>query len=361
MVEGESLSSLPDPHYSDELPPYICPLVEKISYIINPVLGLPAIVVAGERLTAMVSLDDGGKTQDWVMIISTHHKVSQTYSLTEVECNFDVSSGIYTVTGIVPHRVPRDVFDLEITSEGSGISDSQPNSVRIIIESKYDYRFVHLTDFHIADPFDCIVPLSDENISASTLNSSWHVFNEISFLDPEFIIYSGDLLFGNLYFLEYLWAWEVLSSYSLPIFMVPGNHDGYTSCGGLLHDGLEYWKQIIGPTHYSFNYGDRNHFTCVNSYDGTAFQREGFGFIVQKWGGTLSQEQMEWLEKDLKDASNRGRSSIIVSHHDPRGDIHALGGKTIQQMKIRMVTRRLQNFSIVFTTGSEMIRRVRKI
>ncbi len=52
-----------------------------------------------------------------------------------------------------------------------------------------------------------------------------------SFLDPEFIIFTGDLLFGGPYLLEYSWAWETLRSFSLPIFMVPGNHDGYASGG----------------------------------------------------------------------------------------------------------------------------------
>jgi hypothetical protein len=325
--EGSSLSSLPDPHYSDELPPYICPLIKKIKYIIYPVLGLPTMVVSGERLTAIVSLDDGGKTQDWVMTISTRHRVSQTYPLTDVECNFNVSSGTYTVTGIVPDKVPRDVFDLMITSEGSGISDSQPNAVRVITESKHDYRFVHLTDVHFGDPRGYLVPLSDENSKGNTLNGRWHVFSELSFLDPEFILFSGDLLFGGPYFLEYLWAWEILRSSSLPISMVPGNHDGYASGGGLLRDGLEYWKQVIGPPYYSFNYGDKHHFACVNTYDGGVSQRDGFYFVVQRWGGALGQKQVEWLNEDLKEASDEGRTSIIMCHHDPRGDIHTLGGE----------------------------------
>lgn len=244
--EGRSLSSLPNPHYSDELPYYISPLIEKVKHIVYPVMGFPTIVVAGESLTAVVSLDDGGKTSDWAMKISTHHSVRQTYTLNTVECGFD-GSGYYTVTGVVPHQVPREVFDLVITSENSGISDSQPNAVRVINESRHDYRFVHVTDLHIGGPRGCLVPRSDENSRADTLDSGYRIFNELSFLDPEFILFSGDLLFGGSYLLEYLWAWEILSSFSLPIFMVSGNHDGYASGWGLLGDGLEYWKQMIAP------------------------------------------------------------------------------------------------------------------
>ena len=325
--ERSSLSSLPDPHYSDELPPYISPLIEKVRHIIYPVLGLPAIVVSGEGLTAVVSFNDGGKTLDWEMKIATHQIVSQSYALADVESAFDVSSGHYTLTGIVPHQAPRDIFNLVITSKSSSISDSQPNAVRVITEMKRDYRFVHLTDVHVGDPRGYLVPLSDENRNTNALNCGWHIFNELSFFDPDFILFSGDLVFGGSYFLEYLWAWEILSSFSLPIFMVPGNHDGYASGGGLLRDGLEYWKQVIGPPYYSFDYGDINHFTCVNTYDGSAYQRDGFYFIVQRWGGALSQEQVEWLEGDLREASDEGRNSVLMGHHDPRGDVHSFGGE----------------------------------
>ena len=83
----------------------------------------------------------------------------------------------------------------------------------------------------------------------------------------------------------------------------------------------------MGPPYYSFNYGDRNHFVCVNTYDGTVSQRDGFYFVVKKWGGTLGQEQMEWLGEDLELASQQGRVSVVVCHHDPRGNIHKLGGE----------------------------------
>jgi 3',5'-cyclic AMP phosphodiesterase CpdA len=326
-AEGINLSPLPDPDYSDELPPYILPLIEKIKYIIYPVLGFPAVVVAGESLTSTVSLDNGGKTQDWVVKISTHDRISQTYSLSDVECNYDILSGSYAVTGIVPAQVPREVFDLSITSESSGLSDVQPNAVRVITEPKSSYRFVHLTDLHVGDPRGCLVPLGDENNDANPLNIAGQVLAEISFFDPEFVFFSGDLVFGGPYYLEYPWAWEILSSFYLPIFMVPGNHDGYASGGGLLRDGLEYWKQVIGPPYYSFNYGDMHHFVCTNTYDGTVSQRDGFYFIVKKWGGTLGQEQIEWLGENLEEAFQQGRTSILLCHHDPRGDIHRLGGE----------------------------------
>jgi hypothetical protein len=108
--------------------------------------------------------------------------------------------------------------------------------------------------------------------------------------------------------------------------MVPGNHDGYASGGGRLRDGLQYWQQIIGPPYYSFDYGEKHHYVCINTYDGTAAQRNSISIIPQKWGGTLGDDQREWLEDDLAAASQEGRTSIMCGHHDPRGDVHRLGG-----------------------------------
>jgi hypothetical protein len=302
-------------------------VLEKVRHIIYPVVGFPAIVVAGESLTAVVSMNDGGETQDWAMHITTHDRVSQTYTADNVTSRYDSASGCYRIEGIIPPQVPRDVFDLIISSEGLNLSDRQSNAVRVITSVSNDFRFVHVADFHFGDPRALLVSSPQENKNAPPLTIARQILTELSFLDPEFILFSGDLVFGGPYYLEYPWAWETLSSFSLSIFMVPGNHDGYASGGGLVRDGLHYWKQVIGPPYYSFNYGDKHHFTCINTYDGSFSQRNGVSFIVQKWGGTLSQEQMEWLEGDVEEASLEERNTVIVGHHDPRGNVHRLGGE----------------------------------
>ena len=324
---ANSALPLPDPHYSDVLPPYIFPSWEKVSSIIYPVMGCPALVVAGESFTALVRSDNDGVTQDWTMRIATHDKVSQSYTLNNITCNYDSASGCYRIEGTVPDSVPRDIFDLIIMNETLNLADIQMNAVRVITAFRDNYRFVHVTDLHFGDPRRYLLPPRPENSNAPLPNIIKQILEELSFLDPEFILFSGDLVFGSAYYLEYPWSWEVLSSYSLPTFMVPGNHDGYASGDGLLRDGLEYWQQIIGPPYYSFDYGE-NHYVCLNTYDGSASERESISFIPQKWGGTLGDQQLEWLEDDLNKASQEGKNSIICGHHDPRGDVHRLGGNS---------------------------------
>ncbi len=301
--EGSTFSPLPDPTYSHNLPLPILPVAEKVKQIIYPVVGFPALVLAGETLTAVVSTADGGETRDWAMWISTHDRISQTYTLGDVTSHYDSVSGCYSIEGIIPPQVPRDVFDLIICSKGSDLSDMQPNAVRVITAFRDDYRFIHLTDLHIGAP-PLFPGLPAANSTAHPFNFVGQLLKELSLLDPNLFSHSGDLVFGSFYSLEYPWSWEIVSSHALPLFMVPGNHDGYASGGGLLRDGLYYWKQFIGPTDHSFNYGDTNHFVCLNTYDGSGPQRDALYFAAQKWGGSLGQEQLEWLENDLEEASD---------------------------------------------------------
>jgi hypothetical protein len=325
---GGLVYPIPDPGYSDAVPRFLPPGLEKIRIIVYPVLGCPALVVAGASLGAVVRYADGGTTRDWMMRITTHDPVVQSYTLPVIESSYDSASGCYLLTGAVPAHIPRDTFDCVVSSRAANLSDIQYNAVRVIQGFSDNYRFVHLTDMHVGDPRLYTQERRPENRGGAPSAMMQQIFQELSFLDPEFITVSGDLVFGGPYSPEYAWAFEFLRRFSLPLFLVPGNHDGYASGGGLLRDGLEYWKQVIGPTYYSFDYGGKQHFVCLNTYDGPASRRDGWYVAVQQWGGAMGPDQLAWLERDLRSAGDEGRNSIIVAHHDPRGNLHAFGGAT---------------------------------
>jgi 3',5'-cyclic AMP phosphodiesterase CpdA len=319
---------IPDAAYSDAVPRFLLPGLEKIRIIVYPVVGCPALVAAGESLGAVVKSADGGTTRDWMMRIATHDRVVQSYTLPVIESSYDSASGCYLLKGAVPAHTPRDTFDCIISSRTANLSDIQHNSVRVINRFSESYRIVHLTDMHVGDPRMYIQSPRPENRGGAPSALMQQIFEELAFLDPEFIVVSGDLVFGGPYCPEYAWAFEFLSRFSLPLFLVPGNHDGYASGGGLLRDGLEYWKQVIGPPYYSFDYGGKQHFVCLNTYDGPASRRDGWYIAVQQWGGAMGPDQLAWLAQDLRSARDEGRHSIIVAHHDPRGNIHGFGGET---------------------------------
>ncbi len=117
----------------------------------------------------------------------------------------------------------------------------------------------------------------------------------INLINPDFVVFTGDSVFtqadwntypkadapgggsatgdvGSEYRFEMPWWYDELLALDVPIFCVPGNHDGFDkegwmSEGGLEHDdGQELWQDLFGPLYYSWDYGN-DHFLAINSMD----------------------------------------------------------------------------------------------
>lgn len=110
---------------------------------------------------------------------------------------------------------------------------------------------------------------------------------KINLLQPEFVMSVGDLIEGyTTDTAELIRQWEEFDGFvnqlQMPFFYVPGNHD-------ITNQVMEdLWKERLGPTYYSFVYGEVL-FLCLNSED----QRQGAG------RGTISDTQFEWIKKEL--------------------------------------------------------------
>jgi Calcineurin-like phosphoesterase len=108
---------------------------------------------------------------------------------------------------------------------------------------------------------------------------------------PEFIIMAGDIvdgqfgsagsfwsvLFGSAenYTRDFLQAWLVLAALRVPIYLIPGNHDGYRfegAVGEFSSDGLLLFQSTFGPLYHAL---DRPpwRFMLLNSYDLPEAQR----------------------------------------------------------------------------------------
>ncbi len=63
----------------------------------------------------------------------------------------------------------------------------------------------------------------------------------------------------------------------VPVFIVPGNHDGYARYNlwntQLEEDYMASWRDLFGPQYFSFDYGSDYHFTALNSMDWSAGDR----------------------------------------------------------------------------------------
>ena len=171
--------------------------------------------------------------------------------------------------------------------------------------TKGSFSFVQISDSHIG--------FSKEGINANTTATLKQAIARINALpqQPDFILHTGDLTHLSAAE-EFDTLDQVLkSARTQQIFFVPGEHD-VTGDNGKLY--LErFGKNAKGQGWYSFDHRGIHFIGLVNVVD-----------IQQNGLGSLGQQQLQWLEDDLK-----GRSSetpVVVFAHIPLWEVYPQWG-----------------------------------
>ncbi|TLS37174.1 metallophosphoesterase family protein [Pseudalkalibacillus caeni] len=323
-------------HYLEESPNIS--LDPKIKEIIDPVFAKPAIKEAGETL--VIKVDTGGELPGgWKASLTNieNSPLKNTYDLPvnqtkEGTSYWKDSSSIYEIVVSIPKDIPEQLYDLNIsyTSNGKRITDKQPHAVKVIKKYKKNFTFMHLTDLHVGSPRNLNNP--ENTVEAGFWNPDkskrWlylqKAMREVNLLQPDFVVVTGDLMFGQMNPQEYIYEYEetyrMLKKFNVPIYLVPGNHDYYAQ-DATLADGAKYWEKYFGPQYFSFDYGPYAHMIGYNSFDWHKFDRSGHGTVsVPTWGGQVRQQQMEWIKKDLiQNEKTKIPSQVtgLFSHHNP--------------------------------------------
>jgi plastocyanin len=123
---------------------------------------------------------------------------------------------------------------------------------------------------------------------------------------PEFVLHTGDLTHLSKPE-EFDTLQQVLSELSLPIFYVPGEHDVLNDDGkGYLE---RFGKNTTGAGWHSFDHNGVHFVGLVN-------------VVNLKAGGlgTLGDEQLEWLEKDVKRL--KSSTPVVVFAHIPLWSVY---------------------------------------
>ena len=364
-------------------------VVRRIQRLLAPTIIYPALVTSGGELSVLVRASRGpdGKlrasqgTARWeVFVLRRGQKPARRCRVLRVT----PAGKNLRLTATVPVTLARDVYDLRVM--GPGVDETQPNAVRLLGPRQSDtFRFAMVADHQLWDPS---YRLSGRGINTETFPRNKDAaaniaitlqgFAELRLLDPDFVINAGDMVFGVDFPKEYHHARGVLRDARLPVFAVPGNHDGYAAYvvklrGGALtmvsgmvtckkrlkgemtwrkawsfitclygdikellyadlhRDGLVYWRRQLGPTTYAFDHG-KVRFVGLNTYGGTPERRHAFSIYmdafdlrlgvpaVDNYGGYLTEEQLEFVRKEARRASRQGRTLVVFGHHDPRGN-----------------------------------------
>jgi len=356
VAHADSLDSLmgwpynlpltPGLNYSTWDPIGAQPIARRVNNLVYPVFGLPALAEPGETIRVIVKYPNGAvylNPQEWQVRLTTNFQnpfdayaevgdaVRQNYDMTVFAVEYDMASSTYHLTCEVPWGAPEDLFSLMVATDD--ILDYQPACVKVLEEIGDTFTFAHLCDIQVDDVTGLALsnqlnngayPIDGDKTSAEAVFEN-QMLRELPLLNPDFALVTGDLVVGLHYESEIEYYVHISQQTKVPLFMVPGNHDGYSYFNwtpSLQQDGEEYYARILGPLYYSFTVGPL-HFVMINSYDGTPIRRSAGQMAVaspvDNWGGFLSEEQLGWIARDLDEADEAGLTSMLFMHHDPRG------------------------------------------
>ena len=277
--------------------------------IIRPLCSVPFLVEKGKNIIVTFTTD---KVDRLFAFIETAYEqiVDEIWLDVESVINKDK---FWEATFFIPNDTPEELYNLTIIVEKDGLfySSSTPRSVSVYDSIGDDFSFVHITDLHVGDPRGFLENFK-ETIGYKSIK---RCISEINLIHPDFVIISGDLVFGQLYPFEYKKEYEIcyemIQLFDVPTFLVPGNHDGYRR---FREDGLKFWNEYFGPFNYSFDFGNY-HFIGVNSYEMPPILRLSFLFVALNWGGSISDRQLDFIEKDLK--ATNSNMTFMFMHHNP--------------------------------------------
>jgi Icc protein len=171
--------------------------------------------------------------------------------------------------------------------------------------AKGGFSFAQISDSHIG--------FSKEGINADVTATLKQAIARINALpqQPDFILHTGDLTHLSAAE-EFDTLGELLkSAKTQQIFFVPGEHDVTGDNGKLYRE--RFGKNSKGSGWYSFDHHGVHFIGLVNVVD-----------IQQNGLGALGNEQLEWLEDDLKDRS--AETPIVVFAHIPLWEVYPQWG-----------------------------------
>jgi len=200
---------------------------------------------------------------------------------------------------LVKARIPEDIaeglYTLRIVLDGQ--EDSAQRAVKIVSDFKNSYRFVHLGDLHIQGTKDSRE--HDEKLKA--------IAEEIKLFSPEFAIMTGDIADCGTR-PEYLRFVHDLSSFNVPTYVIPGNHDHYYGFSKYSYFGFDEYEKYVGQKFYSFAYGD-DYFIGVDTGD--------YEKIYETSLEGIHASQWPWLIRELDGQKGRpGGLLCVFAHYD---------------------------------------------
>jgi hypothetical protein len=269
---------------------FLARAADPITVVQYPLSMRPAITKAGDSFTIVCAADrsKGG----WAAQLFTEFNRVDLV----IDPHFDEQSGTWQLKATVPSNTPYELYNLSV--QASALDDEVAHAVKVVKEFRDSYYFVHLPDLHL--PSVAWIGYYDDDNTVTELK---RILGELTIIDPEFVLQTGDVVDNGRDEAQYLVAQQLLSTLAVPLFLTGGNHD-------LWFDGHDYWHKYFSPVmDYGFSYST-DFFYGMEMYDIPTV--------------TFTAEQMRRLQDGLKQSLARGdRLRTLFYHYDESRQIDA--------------------------------------
>ena len=306
------------------------PIGDTLTVVQRPLFNIPSIVTPGQDLDIICFAPE--TTTGWSAQLVFN---DESINLNITQSNYDSELESWTLTTTIPELEFYELFDLRVTADG-GLLDDVSKCVKVIDAFKDDYYFVHITDSHMPTHF---FYEDQEGITdTSELNDMYEVIKDINLIQPEFVLFTGDIINeGELEDFEcrrnHTRSIELLKRFEVPVYIVSGNHDlgGWDATPPPAGTARKEWWRFFGwrqreipPTNteyltqdYSFDYGNE-HYVGLEAYENDG-SYDNYMFDV--YGATsFIPSQISWLENDLSEAGSK--TKVLFYHYDYKDQIN---------------------------------------
>ncbi len=337
-----------DPAINDEA--QTLPIGRFVDRIHHPTLGCPALLTPDQSLEVLLSLPEGADPRACVVTLVDRHGETGEYALKAVGSPVSLGKGpagkdgrreLWQLSFDIAGKAFR-LYDLRLQWEGK--EETQPNAVRLYERITGDEKVVFCGDaqYHVDNEvclerfIERINRLDDiawvaliGDVCDNGVRGEMNVLKLALTAKPSPV--------HSYYAAEYArTAGKLLPRLNKPIVLVPGNHDGMVAYedyergestnaylgpdpkNTVAYDGLHHFRRSFGPLFHAFTW-HRTRYLCTNTFELDRHERLGYHAVVANWGGWMRDEQLGWIESELKTATAADMHKVMLAHHDPRG------------------------------------------
>lgn len=301
---------------------------DTLTVVMRPILPVPAIRTPGSSFVIEALAPE--TATGWHASL-TRGASERSLALTDISYVGDDERWYMTAT--VPSGTPAELYDLRLRASG-GIDDTAAHAVAVRDSIDGTFYIVQITDTHL--PTHRYWYQSGAETDTTEIEDLRALIDDINLMNPDFAVHTGDLVnegeledfMGRRYFTR---AQRVLKELTVPLLMVPGNHDigGWSDTpppdGNSRRAWWRFfgWRQLADPPpgdprrtqDYSFDHGGV-HFVGLEAYD----NYDGWRYPIYGQE-SFTDDQMAWLANDLNLADPTA-PKIVFYHFDFAGELN---------------------------------------